>query len=168
MASETKLPIGTVRKSRGLRGELVLALEFTNIEIEKRIKTVWLGDHPDQIQPWEVAYLRLKDNNAFLKLTRVNSRREADHLKGITVYVSGDDLSSGEWFDYIGYRVVTADTDEALGSIMDLEYGPRQQRFVIQTAKGQIQLPIVDEFVKSIDSRNRIVRIEIIDGMMPA
>ena len=165
MANRAKFPLGFVQKSRGLKGELLISLNSANIEFEKRIRTVWLGDNPDQLHPWNVELLRLRGSNAFLKLKDVNSREEAEYLKGITVFVSKTDIMDDTPVCLIGYAVYAESDKRFIGKITNIDLNEVQQRLIIKTENREILIPFVDEFIKNIDDEKKQVLVNLIDGL---
>ena len=165
MADRAKYPLGFVQKSRGLKGELLISLDSANIEFEKRIRTVWLGDDPNLLHPWNVESLRLQGSNAFLKLKDVNSREEADYLKGVTVFVLADDIVDDTPIRYIGFTVYTESENRYIGEITDIDLNEVQQRLIVKTENAEIIIPFVNEFIKHIDMEKKQVCVDLIDGL---
>jgi len=158
-------PLGTIKKSRGLKGELLVSLNLTTVEFEKRIRTVWLGDDPDHLQPWDVEYLRLRNNDALLKLKEINSREEADYLKGILVYVSRSDISDNDPNYLIGYSVYDNSDDHYIGEVIDVSTNSLQQCLVVNGSDRELLIPFVGEFVKMINNPDKKIRVYLMDGL---
>jgi len=165
MADRAKFPLGFVQKSRGLKGELLISLNSANIEFENRIRTVWLGDDPDHLHPWNIEFLRLQGSNAFLKLKDVNSREEADYLKGVTVFVLKNDIVDDTPIRFIGFTVYTESENRYIGEITDIDLNEVQQRLIVKTENAEIIIPFVDEFIKNIDDNKKQVLVNLIDGL---
>jgi len=165
MADRANFPLGFVQKSRGMKGELLISLNSANIEFEKRIRTVWLGDDPNHLHPWEVEILRLHGCSAFLKLKDVNSREEADYLKGIKIFVVAADVIDDTPIHLIGYSIYSESDGRYVGEITDIDLNAVQQRLIVKTEDTEIIIPFVDEFVKYIDEKKKRVRVNLIDGL---
>jgi len=165
MADKADYPLGFIQKSRGLKGELLVSLNSANIEFEKRIRTVWLGDDPDHLHPWNVESLRLQGGSALLKLKDVNSREEADYLKGIAVFVSTDDICDDAPLQLIGYSVYSVSDNRLIGEITDIDLNGPQQRLIVSAENGEIIIPFVDEFIKHVDDEKKQIRVFLIDGL---
>ena len=165
MADIAYFPLGFIQKSRGIKGELLISLNSANIEFEKRIRTVWLGDDPDHLHPWEVELLRLQGSNAFLKLKNVNSREEADYLKGISIFILAVDIIDNTPVLLIGYSIYSESDGRYVGEITDIDLNAVQQRLIVKTEDKEIIIPFVDEFVKYIDEERKRVLVNLIDGL---
>ena len=167
MSGEELIPVGTVVRSRGLSGELVISLSSQNIEIEKRIGKVWLGDNTDHINPWDVDFLRIVGKRAFLKLRNVHSREEADYLKGITVFLPVNQVKATNLCGIIGFKVKVYTSGELKGSVVNIDYSNPQPLMIIRTDSGEVLIPAVEEFIKDIDWESKVVFIEITEGLFP-
>ena len=137
MSGETLIPVGTVIKSRGLSGELIISVSSQNIKIKKRIGKVWLGDNSDHIHPWKVDFLHFVENHAFLKLSSINSREEADYLKGIRVFLPVNQVENINLSGIIGFQVKAKTSGEVKGSVVDIDYSNPQPLMVIKTDSGE-------------------------------
>lgn len=165
MSVEANFPLGFVKKSRGLKGELLISLISTNIEFEKRIRTVWLGDSANHLHPWKVEYLRIQGSSAFLKLNDVNSREEADYLKGINIFIPDSWIIHDSPVQFIGYQVYSEPDHEYIGEVCEVDDSDPQKRLIVKTESGEVIIPLVDEFIRLIDTRKRQIQVTLIDGM---
>jgi len=165
MAEEADYLLGFVQKSHGIKGELLVSLTSPDIEFEKRIETIWLGDNSDHLHPWNVESFHLRGSSAFLKLNDVNSREEADYLKGIKIFVPKSSISRGNPIQLIGFKVKELKTHSLLGEIVDIDLNSAQQRLIIETNDGELTVPFVDEFIHSIDFDEQVVEVTVMDGM---
>ncbi|HCL00036.1 MAG TPA: 16S rRNA processing protein RimM [Candidatus Marinimicrobia bacterium] len=165
MSIEDNFLLGFVKKSRGLKGELLLSLTSAVIEFEKRIGTVWLGDDLDHLQPWEVEYFQIQGYYAILKLKNVNSRDEADYLKGIKVFIPSDHISHDSILHLIGYRVQALSDGKLIGTVREVDTTDIQTRLIVETAIGEMLIPLVDEFVEVIDDEKKRITVKLIEGL---
>jgi len=165
MSIEANFPLGFVKKSRGLKGELLISLISANIEFEKRISTVWLGDSSNHLHPWKVEYLHIRESSAFLKLNDVNSREEADYLKGINIFIPDFWITYDNPVQFIGYQVYSESDHEYIGKVKEVDNSGPQKRLIVKTESGEVIIPLVDEFIGLIDMRKRQIQVTLIDGM---
>lgn len=161
----SKIRIGYVQKGRGLKGELLVALASAEIEIEKGIRTIWLGGDSTQVNPWEVEYLCPRGSNAILKLKDVTSREQADFLRGMALYVELREVQMNTPVDVLGYAAISASDNTRIGTVTGIEASDFQQRLIVQNGEKTVEIPAVDEFIKSIDHKDRVIKIALIDGM---
>jgi 16S rRNA processing protein RimM len=165
MSIVANFPLGFVKKSRGLKGELLISLISSNIEFEKRLRTVWLGDSSNHLHPWKVEYLHIQGSSAFLKLNDVNSREEADYLRGINIFIPDSWITYDSPVQFIGYQVYSEPDHEYIGEVQEVDNSDPQKRLIVKTESGEIIIPLVDEFIRLIDTRKRQIQVILIDGL---
>ncbi len=165
MSIEANFPLGFVKKSRGLKGELLISLISSNIEFEKRLRTVWLGDSSNHLHPWKVEYLYIQGSSAFLKLNDVNSREEADYLRGINIFIPDSWITYDSPVQFIGYQVYSEPDHEYIGEVQEVDNSDPQKRLIVKTESGEIIIPLVDEFIRLIHTRKRQIQVILIDGL---
>ena len=67
----------------------------------------------------------------------------------------------------IGFQVKAKTSGEVKGSVVDIDYSNPQPLMVIKTDSGEVLIPGIERFIKDIDWENRIVFVEIIEGLFP-
>lgn len=73
--------------------------------------------------------------------------------------------------DLIGLKVVLS-SGEAIGTLKDVMTAPAHDVFIVKLDKPteeitEALIPVVHEFVKSVDLKKQLITIEVIDGMLP-
>jgi 16S rRNA processing protein RimM len=102
-----------------------------------------------------------------IKLSGIDDPDEAQKYQFKYLYGSTDfepDLGEGEYLtaDLLGLTVKTV-TGEEIGVVDDVLSAPAHD--IIQV--GEVLIPAVKQFIKSIDVNNRIMVVELIEGMLP-
>ena len=104
-----------------------------------------------------------------ITLDDVDSMDDALLLKGATVYAARDDfkLEDGEYFisDLIGVNVIDNDSGKIYGTITDIINRGASDLYVVKTENGDRMIPVVPEFVSSVDV-NKGVFVTPIEGML--
>lgn len=167
MAEVAYTPLGSILKARGLKGEMLLKVYPQSVKLAEVPKIVWLGESPNQLAAWEVEYLRLRNNSAFLKLRKINSRREADFLRGLTAYVRTTALENTAWNELVGFQIKSPLKPETLGEITGVDNLSAQTRLVIRlNDQREVLYPAVDELVESIDREQRVITLTLINELL--
>jgi len=162
---ESKLvPIGSVSKPHGIKGELVVALNYSDIEIDKNLRIIWLGDSPNHIHPWKIETYRLGEKRIFLKLRDVNSLEEAKYLEEIKVFLPQNLIQHTAFSEILNFTVFDSKTQKQVGIVKSIDLTNPQILMLIETGKNELMLPIVDEFVKEIDQAKKRISVELIEG----
>ena len=159
--------VGYVVKSHGIHGKLVVSLTSSHGNIVENQRKIWLGDDPFHISPWEIESLDHKGNTIYLKLRDVNSRKEADYLKSIRIFLPDSSIQEDVVTKIIGFTVINFVTGKQIGKVSDFDDNNPQPVLEIQTEKGKFLIPGVDEFIKDINWQTETVSVKIIEGLNP-
>ena len=93
-------------------------------------------------------------NMVYATLEGVDTMEKADALRGTVLYAKREDLSLPEGVMLIaemkGLPVYHVQTGEKLGVLKDVIHPAHTDIYVINTAKGEAMVPVVEEFVKSV------------------
>ncbi len=146
---------------------MLLTLVSPTIKFDKRIGNVWLGETPNKVYPWQVEKLQLQGSDAFLKLSDVNTREEADFLKGLNVFIPSAWIHPDHPLRLYGYQVRTQSRRISAAVVTDIDLSGNQPNLIISAAQGEFILPLVDDFITRIDQRRKIIYIKLIEGMGP-
>ena len=146
---------------------MLLTLVSPTIKFDKRIGNVWLGETPNKVYPWQVEKLQLQGSDAFLKLSDVNTREEADFLKGLNVFIPSAWIHPDHPLRLYGYQVRTQSRRISAAVVTDIDMSGNQPNLIISAAQGEFILPLVDDFVTKIDRRRKIIYVNLIEGMGP-
>ncbi len=133
------------------------------------LQSVFVGD--DYI-PYAVEKARISGNTAFLKLKGIGDRNMAETLRNRYLYVAEKDLvplpDEDAFYHYqiIGLDVVDTDGVKR-GTIVDVENYPGNDLFVLEDDAGNRHLiPAVRQIIKNIDTDNRTMTIDVVDGLL--
>ena len=90
-------------------------------------------------------------------------------LKGTMLYASREDfeLEEGDYFiaDLLGLPVIDNIDGKVYGKIKDVINRGASDIYVITTPTGERMMPVVDEFVKRVDTESGIY-VEVIPGLL--
>jgi len=159
-------PIGRITKTRGLSGELIVALLSSKIEIGKQLPEVWLGENPDRLQTWTVDSWRVEKDRVYLKLRNVKTRNEADFLKGLSVFVDSGNCSGIECLKWMNFNVYLAGSQEKWGIVSDLDLFESQPRLLVSVKNRIVMIPVVDTFIEKVDETEKIVFVRDVEGLI--
>jgi len=76
-------------------------------------------------------------------------------------------LPEGQYYHHqiIGLQVWTTQ-GELLGNVIEVLTGKSNDNYIVQSAKGEILIPAIEDVVQSIDLDHRIITIEPIEGLL--
>ncbi len=143
--------IGRVTRAHGLRGQVIVAYQTHWPERFLSLQRVFVGDAN---LPVGVAAVRLTPRYALLSLIGVETRSDAEALRGLWVKVPRAEamrLGEGEFFVHqvVGLAVVTQ-AGELIGHVTDVLFTGANDVYVVQTATGELLLPAVEDVIHAV------------------
>jgi 16S rRNA processing protein RimM len=151
----TRLTIGYVARAHGVRGELRVHLHDEESETIFEVDRVWIGGEEARVKS-----ARTTTGAALLVVEGIEDRDAAEALRGRAVEVERDavPIEEGEFFvaDLVGCEVVD-ESGGALGRCVEVTFNGAQDVMVIRDERVERMLPVVPEFVISVDTELRRV-----------
>lgn len=140
------------------------------------VQNLYLGAGPEHVRPVHAQSLRVQpfrkgEVTIVAKLEGVDSREDAEALRGLGLYATQDDLpplEEGEVFlhEIIGMEVVLKDATAPIGRVRDVLEGGSQLLFAIsREGKSEILLPDVPEFVVRVDVAEKRLVVDPPEGL---
>ena len=128
-----------------------------------------MGVNERSVHEFQVEEVIERRPSILLKLKEISDRTEAERMVGQMLFTPDSvdrKAPKGSFFvdDLIGCNVVSTE-GKAIGTIREVMKMPAQDIWSIRIHGKDHWLPAVKEFVKNVDLENRIVTIEVIDGL---
>jgi len=170
--------IGRIGRPRGLDGwvrfEPDSPLAATLIS-ENQI--VYLSEHRSGYRPLRIedVYTEEKRNTVsfFVKFDMITNRTEAEEIKDKALYsdrfdpeAENNPADDEDAPDYTGYEIISEETNEILGNVLDVMDNPAHSILEAKIGKGALLIPFVDEYVSEVDNDKRIIRCQNLDQLM--
>jgi 16S rRNA processing protein RimM len=162
--------LGYIRKSVGLKGEVLLFIDADDPQRYHRHKSflIYFGE---QLIPYFVEHLRIREHTAVVKFANLESADQAAMIVGCPVYLPMSDLPPLEgaksfyFHEIIGYQVTDQSQGE-IGIVKDLMTRPMQEILVVENPLGEILIPLTDQILVSIDRSARQILIDAPEGLI--
>jgi len=163
------LVIGEVIKPHGVRGEVRVRPHTDLPERFTWLEVVYIGK--ESPRPMTVTAVRLHQGLVLLKLDGIDSRDDAETLRGAWLQVPEADaipLEEGEYFLYQleGLAVVT-DAGRALGVVVEILETKANNVLVVKGPLGEVLIPDIDDVVDVVDLENGRIVIKPMPGLLP-
>ena len=162
MRNDPRIEIGGVARAHGIRGEVVIVTHDPDTDLAD-FGTLWIDGALHK-----VIGVRQTPKGWLVELDGFLTRNDAERLRGQAVEVDREQLQLAEadvlLGDLIGCRVVRVD-GTPWGTVASIDAGEMQNLLVIHDGGVERMLPMVDEFVKSIDLEAGIVTVDPPDGL---
>lgn len=147
------LAAGQLRRSHGVKGEMIMDIWTDFPERLLPGKTVYIGEAHEEMR---IASVRGNNKNLIVRLSGFETPEDAGRLRNAMVYVKTSELPQlpeGEYYHHqlLGLRVV----DEAgltLGKLTDILETGANDVYVVRTPdEKELLLPVVEEVILSVN-----------------
>jgi len=165
MPKKDKVLVGLITSAHGIRGMVKVYPYTDSPDRFNTIQRVYIeGD--DALRAVEAA--SVQKNMALVKIQGVDTRNAAEGILKKKLFIPFEDrkpLEKDQFFidDLIGLTVSTPSGD-VIGELTDVMTQHGNDILVIDTEKGEVLIPFVKAFVRSVDQGGIVV--EPIEGML--
>jgi 16S rRNA processing protein RimM len=161
--------IGTILKTKGLKGEMVFYVDFEDTE-KIKLNSVFI-DVAGKLVPYFVSSIKfLQKSQAYLQLEDIDTVEKASVLVKKDVYVSNKQKpkKKKEEFtlkDLKGFLAVD-ETHGELGEVTDVMKYPQQLIAAVQFKGKEVLFPLNVEIIKGIDVEGEEFYIDLPEGLL--
>jgi len=162
--------IGTITRTHGVKGNVVLGLDVDDPSRYRKIKTVFLSRGESPLTEHILSDIRITGDSAIIGLDGITDMDEAAQLIRSEVYLPLESLPKLKgnklyFHEAIGMTVKDALEGELgeITKIFDLPEQPVAQVFY----KGkEVLFPLLENFIERIDRKNKILYINLPEGLI--
>lgn len=170
MTIEDSFKIGTVLKTKGLKGELQMYVAFENLDMID-FNAVFI-DMAGKLVPYFVESVKYQSHNntANLFLEDIDTIEKASRLVKKDVYLPNKlkpKKKKGDFTlaDLLGFTAVDENEGE-LGEITHIQELPQQFIATVHYKNCEVLFPLNEEIIKSIDVVKGIVLVDLPEGLL--
>jgi len=162
------LAVGTLRRSHGIRGDMLLDVLTDFPERLKPGTFLYVGDKK---LPIKITRRRSHNDGLLLGFEGVANTEQTGRFRAQTVYVRAADrppLSEGEYYHHqiIGLNVLDEDGVE-LGVITEIIETGANDVYVVKSDDGrEILLPALKQVLLDINLETKIMRVHLLPGLV--
>jgi 16S rRNA processing protein RimM len=166
--ADSYLAVARVAGAHGVRGELRCEVITDFPDRLKRTHRLYSGETHT---PLDVERARLQGGRgAILKIVGIDSREDAERLRGQMLYVPEADavpLSKGTyfWHQIIGLRVRSLEGQD-LGTVTEILQTGSNDVYVVRDGQRETLIPAIKDVVKEIDLTAGVMTIEVVEGLL--
>lgn len=167
---QNSLPIGTVLKGHGLKGDVKIHSLLENTEILDGVHTL-IASYPDgRIENLELDCVHGHGRKVVLGFKGIEDRAGADALRGAELSIAREDLpplAAGEYYlsELVGYTVVS-DDGTFIGLVREVWDLPANEVLQVIDNDREVLVPLIDEVIKEIKFDDRRVVITAMEGLL--
>lgn len=163
--------LGYLRKTHGIKGDLVAILDTDEPNRYAKMKSVWLelGAAPQEFKVTKVNVLE-KDKSAIIHLEGVDDINDAEKYLRTRIFLPLSNLPqlTGKKFYYheiIGFQLIDL-KEGAIGPVTEV-YDLLQHPVGEAEWEGKkILFPLIPDFIVEIDREGKILKMDLPDGML--
>lgn len=170
MTIEDSFKIGTVLKTKGLKGELQMYVAFENLDMID-FNAIFV-DMAGKLVPYFVESVKYQSHNntANLFLEDIDTIEKASKLVKKDVYLPNKlkpKKKKGDFTlaDLLGFTAVDENEGE-LGEITHIQELPQQFIATVHYKNCEVLFPLNEEIIKSIDVVKGIVLVDLPEGLL--
>ncbi len=162
--------IGTISSVKGYKGEIILSdCPEWKIQLKPNTK-VKIGFSEKFSKIFTIKSFTSNKGFGALNVAEISNDKEAISLKEQGVFVSENDLEEkkGKVFagEFNGFKVVNAKNNDVIGKVKEYWQLPANDCILVETKDGDLPIPFIDDFILSINKRLRVIKINLMDGLM--
>ena len=161
--------IGIIVKPQGIKGEVKVKPVSPDPDRFYDLEKVNIG--LKKIQTYSIENIRISNSFVFLKLAQIDSRNDAELLRGKEILISEDqliDLDEGEYFvhDLIGCQIISED-GLIIGEISDIIQNSSNDIYLVKNQKGhEYLIPAIADVIQKVDIQAKQITIHVLDGLL--
>lgn len=169
MTKEDCFRVGSILKTKGLKGELHIYVDFDGLE-DIKFKNIFV-DMAGKFIPYFVGSIKyLQKNAAYLVLEDVDTIEKAALLVRKDIYLLNKlkPKKQKQEFTLMDLKGFTAidDYEGELGIITDIHEYPQQLIAAVTYKNCEVLFPLNEEIIKGIDVVKEIVRVDLPEGLL--
>lgn len=169
MTTEDCFRVGSILKTKGLKGELHIYVDFDGLE-DIDITTIFV-EMAGKLVPYFVESIKyLQKNAAYLFLEDIDTIEKSSLLIKKYIYLSNKQKPKkrkNEFTlkDLVGFLAIDVDEGE-LGKITEVQEFPQQFIATVNYKNCEVLFPLNEEIIQSIDVVKGIVLVNLPEGLL--
>ncbi len=161
--------LGTIVRSHGVRGDLVLYLDVDEPNSYKSMKSLFLEDS-NGLKEYNITAIRINANLATVHLNGIPDRNTSDLYLKKKVFLpvkSLPPLKEKQFYfhEVIGFTLLDKKAGN-LGSITNVYELPQHPVLAIELNSKEVLIPAVADFIIHINRENKTVEMDLPEGLI--
>jgi 16S rRNA processing protein RimM len=164
------IEIGKIVRSQGLKGRVKVLSFLQSQDVLELVSSLYVGAKETDAVCYVLNGVQQGNGFLILKFEGIDSRNDADRLKGQQVWMVAEGmapLAENEyyWSDIIGLKVVTED-NEHLGRIEAVFPTGSNDVYVCRNEDREILLPAIEQVIRRIDPEKGVMVVRLCKGLI--
>ena len=156
------IPIGSIIKPKGLKGELKVFLYNSDSKTLKEKVNVWIRLDEEKYHLLVVSYFLSSGKYKIIKFQEIDSIDESEVLLNKELYVSRRDFDDVETLYLVDLIDFTVKDELGIdyGKVKDILNFPTNNSLLFDYKEEEVMIPIIDDFIELFDFKNKVVIIK--------
>lgn len=165
---EDLFPVGELNKPHGLNGEM--SFSFTTDVFDQVEAPFFVIEIQGILIPFYITSYRFKsETTGLIKFEGIDTEEKARELYACALYLPKKYIDQAETTDigleyFIGFTVIEG--SKQIGIIKDIDDSTENALFIVDSLDGETLIPVVDEYITDIDHAEKIIYMELPDGLL--
>jgi len=162
--------LGIIARKHSYKGEVVIVIDSDEPELYANIDAVFVA-YNNKLIPFFVEEIKLqKGNQLRIKFEDIDTEEDAEAILKRATYLPLTLLPKLEGDKFYYHEVIGFTIEDVnygvVGEITSVNDSTAQTLFVIKNEKSEVLIPLIDEFLKKVDRKNRKIIVETPQGLI--
>ncbi|TAL68435.1 MAG: 16S rRNA processing protein RimM [Bacteroidetes bacterium] len=163
--------LGTITGTKGLKGHLILSDTAADFKGIKKGSILKIGFSVSFTNDFHFEEIKKEGNKFLIKLKNINSKEVASELREKAIFTNEKNIITDKRESYyieslIGCEIYEQSGKNKIGVIIDVLSLPANDVWLVDTGKGELPLPFIEDVVKNVDIENKRIEIKLIEGLL--
>ncbi len=162
--------LGRITKKFSFRGEVILKLDTDEPDIYENLDAVFIEMGKDLLPFFIEKSSFQRGNELRVRFEDIRTEEDAEAILKKEVYLPMELLPKLEGKQFYFHEVIgftlTDVKQGVIGTIESINDSTAQALFIVEGKDGQVLIPMVDDFIRKIDRKNKEVLVETPEGLI--
>lgn len=170
MRKEDCFYLGKIVRKHSFRGEVVAKLDTDEPELYKNLESIFVALGTNLVPFFIQKSLLQKGNQLRIQFEDIESEADADAIMGSELYMPLEFLPKLTGNKFYFHEIINFDIEDVnhgyVGVITGVNDSSAQPLFEINANGTEIFIPMIDDFIKKVDRKNKKIIVEAPEGLI--
>jgi 16S rRNA processing protein RimM len=162
--------LGKITKPHGLKGEVILWMDVDVPEVYAEIDSILLMENGSLV-PYFFESLQIRGKKSIAKFEDINTIEQTEAIINLLAYLPLDNLpemdnKSFYYHEVPGFELKEEKNGKIIGKVTQVYEGAGQDLIAFLIDGKEVLIPISDDIVKTIDRENKILNVNLPEGLI--
>lgn len=163
--------LGTVTRTHGLNGNVIVKLEGDDQKEYEQMESVFL-EIQEKLVPFFINSISIKSNEtAIVDFEFIDDEKWAKRIIGARLFLPEEffpELGNSSFYfhEVIDFKVIDNATGDEIGTVKEIIDYPQHSVMAVMKGYTEILIPVSDEIFKTVDRENQILYADLPEGLL--